>query len=411
MAEHQIEWTHGGLAALAPDPGGRRSHPDPAAPGLYLRVSPSGSKVFYFLYRLGGRGSRLRWLRMAPLGQIPLSRARKIAAKYRALALSRLDPAPLAQKPDGGTPISEVAGRFLAEHVAKNLKARTEASYRCFIGGQILPRLGGAPIEGLTREAVCQWHASAVREGGGGSVGANRALSILSSICTQAEKWGLIPQGSNPCRHVKPFSEAPRLRDIQPFELSAIGEAIRRGEKRAINPWALGAIKVIALCAGRVSEVLFMRRGQDIFLEKGYALIRDHKTSGKAGGKRLELPPAAVAVLQGLPQKGDSPWYFAGRGADAPLSPACLRSAWNRICAAAGVRDLHLHDFRSFAASEGLEQGIDARTTAKLLGHSNSQTTERHYLRVREKMFAKAAAKISAPIAKAFGLEEGDGGG
>jgi len=406
MAEYQIEWTHSGLAALAPDPNRRRCHRDPAAPGLYLRVSPSGAKVFYFLYRLGGRGSRLRWLRIAPLGHIQLSRARRVAAKYRALALSRQDPATAGSKPEGGTPISEVAERFLAEHVAKKLKTRTESSYRCFIGTQILPKLGGTPIQSLTREAVCEWHASAVGESGVGGVGANRALSILSSICTQAEKWGLIPQGSNPCRYVRPFSEAPRMRDIQPWELSAVGEAIRRSERESRHtPWALAAIKVIALCAGRVSEVLFMKRGEDMFLDKGYAVIRDHKTSGKVGGKRLELPPAAVEILQNLPQKGDSPWYFAGRGPNAPMSPACLRTAWNRICRAAGVQNLHLHDFRSFAASEGLEQGIDARTTAKLLGHSNSQTTEKHYLRVREKMFAKAAAKISSAIVKAFGLD------
>jgi integrase len=168
--------------------------------------------------------------------------------------------------------------------------------------------------------------------------------------------------------------------------------------------WVLAAIKVIALCAGRVSEVLFLRRGPDMFLEKGYAVIRDHKTSGKVGSKRLELPPAAVEILQNLPQKGESDWYFPGRCDSAPLSPACLRRAWNLICQEAGVRDLHLHDFRSFAASEGLEQGIDARTTAKLLGHSSSQTTERHYLRVREKMSAKAAEQISSAIVRAFGL-------
>jgi len=70
----------------------------------------------------------------------------------------------------------------------------------------------------------------------------------------------------------------------------------------------------------------------------------------------------------------------------------------------AKVKNLHLHDFRSFAASEGLDRGIDARTTAKVLGHSNSQTTERHYLKVREKKAAQAIAQISSTIADAFGL-------
>ena len=398
------------MAALAPDPTKRKSYADPSAPGLYIRVSPNGTKVFYFLYRLGGRVAKLRWLRIAPFGHLPLPVVRRIAAKHRAAALMHMDPG-AARPAAGGEPIADVVGRFMHEHVTKKLKSGTGANYRSFIGTQILPKLGSTPIQRLTREAVCEWHASAVGESGVGSVGANRALSILSSICTQAEKWGLIPQGSNPCRYVKPFSEAPRLRDIQPCELVAVGAAIRDCECAAkFNVWVLGAIKVIALCAGRVSEVLFLRRGPDMVLEKGYAVIRDHKTSSKVGGKRLELPPAAVEILQNLPQKGDSPWYFPGRRFEAPLSPACLRVAWNKICRAAGVQNLHLHDFRSFAASEGLEQGIDARTTAKLLGHTNSQTTERHYLRVREKMSAQAAAQISSSIVKAFGLEVAPGG-
>jgi len=404
MTKHSIEWTHAALASLSPDPAGRRCYADPSTPGLYIRVSPNGTKVFYFVHRLGGRRSKQRWLRIAPFGALSLSRVRRIAAKYRALAICHIDPA-IRGGAVGGTPVADVVERFMVEHVDKKLKARTGIAYRCTIGTQILPKLGGTPIEGLTREAVSAWHASAVDESGVGAVRANRALSILSSICTQAEKWGIIPQGSNPCRHVQPFNEAPRLRDIQPFELLALGRAIRECERLGRpKVWPLAAIKVIALCAGRVSEVLHLKRGQDIFLDKGYAVIRDHKTSGRIGGKRLELPPAAVEILRNLPRKGRSDWYFPGRGEGAPLSPACLRVAWTGICRAAGVNDLHLHDFRSFAASEGLEQGIDARTTAKLLGHSSSQTTERHYLKVREGMSAKAAAQISSTIVKAFGL-------
>jgi integrase len=78
---------------------------------------------------------------------------------------------------------------------------------------------------------------------------------------------------------------------------------------------------------------------------------------------------------------------------------------WDRLCKAAGIVDLHIHDFRSFAASEGLEQGIDARTTAKILGHTSSKTTEQHYLNIRRRKTAEAAEQISAAVVKAFNLE------
>jgi len=99
-----------------------------------------------------------------------------------------------------------------------------------------------------------------------------------------------------------------------------------------------------------------------------------------------------------------SGYVFSGRDGK-PLSTNGLSMAFAKVRSHAGVDDLHLHDFRSFAASEGLEQGIDARVTAKLLGHASSQTTEKHYLKVRKRKTAEAALSISRPIAKAFGLE------
>ena len=36
---------------------------------------------------------------------------------------------------------------------------------------------------------------------------ANRTLGVLSKMFNMAEVWGLRPDGSNPCLHVKRFSE------------------------------------------------------------------------------------------------------------------------------------------------------------------------------------------------------------
>jgi integrase len=237
-------------------------------------------------------------------------------------------------------------------------------------------------------------------------VAANKALRVLSSICTQTEIWGMRQEGTNPCRHVKRFPETPRLRDIQTWELKAVGAALTKvGGAGRCSPWTIAAIKVIALCAGRVSEVLSLRHGADLFLDEGYALLREHKTSRTMGAKRLELPPEAVGIITNLPRPDGCPWVFPALRLDSHVPRTTLRSLWGRVCRMAGVADLHLHDFRSYAASEGLELGIDARVTAKLLGHSSSRTTERHYLNARKRKTAEAAAAIARPVARAFGLK------
>jgi integrase len=225
---------------------------------VYLRVYPNGAKVFYYVYRLGGRGSRQQWLKIGTFGDMPISQIRKAAQVYR--ARKNLGSDPSAQKKKAavaGITIADVAKRFLEEYAPVRLSAKSIDDYTRAINIHILPKLGKIPIKDLNRETIAQWHLSKKNKDGNGHVAANRALATLSSICTQAEIWGLRPEGVNPCKHVARFNEAPRVRDIKQTELEAIGAAIIKSEKEGIHSiWALAAIKVIALCSGRVSEVL-----------------------------------------------------------------------------------------------------------------------------------------------------------
>jgi len=325
MVKYFIKWTQKQLEKLEPDSRSRVNYADPSTPGLYLRVSPSGLKVFYFVYRMGGRATRLQWIKIASLNDISLMKARKLAHYYRSQVISGIDPVIAINKgAEPGTTIKKIAARFLAEY-AINLKLKSQIEYKSSIKNRIVPKLGKIPIQQLTRERVAKWHSSGINKNGVGAIAANRALAVLSSMSTQAQIWGLIPQGSNPCRYVKPFRETPRLRDIHHKELEAIGRAMKQKEVvESHNVWVLSAIKVIALCAGRVSEVLGLRRDKDIYLDEGYAIIHDHKTSAKTGSKRLELPPAAVAILRKLPKIDGNPWYFPGKTERAPLTTRSL---------------------------------------------------------------------------------------
>jgi integrase len=395
------------LAAMKAD-GEVRTLWDPQTPGLCFRMSASGSKSYYLVYRMGGRGTNSKWLKLGSFQSIPLVRVREVARAYKAQVDTGEDPAKaIAAKAGAGATVADVVERFMKEYAPQKLKPKSIADYTMTIGKHIIPKLGRIPIKDLDRATVSTWHSRGSDKNGAGAVAANRALAILSSICTRAEIWGLRQEGANPCRHVQRNPEVPRARDVQAEELEAIGRVLSQMETEgASSPWTLAAIKVIALCAGRVSEVLSLRWDGDLHLEDGYALLREHKTSKTAGAKRLELPPDPVEIIMALPRTVEGNMVFCGRGPDSALSRCSVANAWHRVCTLAGVEDLHLHDFRSYAASEGLEQGIDARVTAKLLGHSSSRTTEKHYLNVRKRKTAEAAAAIAGPVAKAFGLKK-----
>jgi hypothetical protein len=71
---------------------------------------------------------------------------------------------------------------------------------------------------------------------------ANRVLAVLSKMFNLAERWGLRPDGSNPCRHVEKFAELKRERMPSPAELARLGEALAAYDG---SPYAVAAVKLL----------------------------------------------------------------------------------------------------------------------------------------------------------------------
>lgn len=109
--------------------------------------------------------------------------------------------------------------QFMAEHVRPKLKARTAAEYELYI----VPRLGRHSIGELQRQDIAKLH----HEMASTPYQANHTLALLSKFFGWAEKHGLRPDGSNPCRHVEKYREARRERFLSQAELGRLGDALR----------------------------------------------------------------------------------------------------------------------------------------------------------------------------------------
>jgi integrase len=57
---------------------------------------------------------------------------------------------------------------------------------------------------------------------------------------------------------------------------------------------------------------------------------------------------------------------------------ADLKGPWRRVCRAAGLEDLRLHDLRHSFASFGAGASLGLPIIGKLLGHSQAATTHRY---------------------------------
>src|SRR5260370_26142192 len=77
--------------------------------------------------------------------------------------------------------------------------------------------------------------------------------SVLSKMFNLAERWGLRPDGSNPCRHVEKFAEHKRERMLSPFELARLGDALAAHDG---SPYAVAAVKLLVFTRARLGDVL-----------------------------------------------------------------------------------------------------------------------------------------------------------
>ena len=214
-----------------------------------------------------------------------------------------------------------------------------------------------------------------------------------------AERWGLRPDGSNPCRHVEKFAERKRERMLSPAELARLGDALAAYDG---SPYAVAAVKLLVFTGARLGEVLGLR-WEWIDFERGEARLPDSKT----GAKTLHLPPPALAVLAELPRLDGNPYVIVGAKPGAAL--VNLEKPWRAIRKPAGLDDVRLHDLRHAFASVAASSGMGLPIIGKMLGHSQPATTAR-YAHLASDPVKAAAAAVAGKIAAAMGGGSGDAG-
>ena len=365
--------------------------------GFGVRVHPSGRKVYVVKYRHHGRIVKKT---IGPHGAIPPAAARACAAEIITAARTGKDPAgkdsrekePAERGPRetaAAATMHELAGRFLEEYVPIRCKPNTAHSYRGSLARHVLPRLGERQVADVTRGDVATLH----HQMRAVPFAANHTLGILSVMFTMAEIWGLRPEGSNPCRHVKRFREDKRERFLSDEEYRRLGAVLRRAEQTGTEAApAVAAIRLLMLTGCRLSEILTLR-WEDVDLEAAELRLTDSKT----GSRVVHIGRPAVAVLRGMARVDGNPWVIAGRRPRSRI--ASLHYPWGRIRKRAGLDDVRLHDLRHSFASGGLLVGEGLPMIGKLLGHSQIQTTAR-YAHLADDPVKAAADRIANRIAR-----------
>jgi integrase len=378
--------------------------------GFGLKAFPSGAMSWIVEYRpgAGGRGVSKRRMVLGSLKNLTPEEARNRATGILAEVRLGGDPAANRAEARAADNVRDLLTSFMDNHVRTKRKARTAKLFDGYINNHIAPALGTKKASTLTRADVERLHKAI---GKTNPVTANRVVALIGAVFAYGLRNTLLPrQTDNPAKRIEKFPEQMRERFLTDAELARLGDAIRQAEtcgaprqtsnqKHApktpikIGPHAAAAIRLLIFTGARLREILDLR-WDDVDLQRGLLFLRDSKT----GKKTIVLGTAAQAILVELPRVGN--FVIAGNHDDKPRSD--LHKPWALVSKQAGLTGLRLHDLRHSFASVGAGSGLGLPIIGKLLGHTNSKTTER-YAHLAADPLRRASDAISGAIAKAMG--------
>jgi integrase len=120
-----------------------------------VKVTPKGSKVFVYQYRLGGRGAKTKRFTIGKYGPLTVERARKQAETLALQVASGVDPQQtkkVAQRQVRELAFKPYVERFRAEFLEK--KWETHKFAHSLLTSHAVPVLGDTPLTAISRRDV-----------------------------------------------------------------------------------------------------------------------------------------------------------------------------------------------------------------------------------------------------------------
>jgi integrase len=244
-------------------------------------------------------------------------------------------------------------------------------------------------IDEIEQSHVLTWFNKVSVNGGPGA--GNRCFEILRSMFNHAERWGMRPEGSNPCTYIRPNKRRKCERFLSNQEIARLGEVLHR--KLRTHPLHSTIVQLLLLTGCRVSEIKDLTWSE---VKGGRLLLHDSKT----GPRTVWLGDEAQMLLASLERRGSSDRVFWNKQTRRPVAE--MHGFWAEVRTEANLPGVRLHDLRHSFASHAAARSETLPMIGKLLGHSRLQTTSR-YAHLDDGRVLEAAERIGALIADAMG--------
>jgi integrase len=360
---------------------------DTEVPGLHLKVTSAGRKVFLYYHR-DTMGQQKRPA-LGQVGLISLEKARELARKtwyesrYVLATPTTIQTALVKSVQSKPKPawvsLSELCERYVEGQVRqKSEECGTMTSYatarRALVTGDKLDAIRNKNCGDIDQVVLVEqyerWRTL------NGPAAANQMLDYLRA----AWNWGAKPQRrlcpkGNPTEGIDRAARTKRRTVLKPGEYARVMKAMGSLDSGK-NRTAMGVIKIELFTGLRTIEgrTLEWSRIDPEHLEFTF----------RAKGGEMQTKPLTKQALAVLRQYGSNPdtdkHVFPGERAEC-ISYNRVRDLWDLIRREARCPHVNLHDLRRSFLTYGEGEGImTVEQAAEAAGHSNSNTTKLHYL-------------------------------
>lgn len=329
---------------------------DSRTPRLAICNWSTGSKVWYWIGRIGGRMARIK---LGAFPEMTPENARKAAQRTSVDVADGIDPR--HGKRRGEWTLGVLFDTYIEQKPNVNKKpvsyAEDEKQF-----GRYLTKFRSRPLSTINRATITDLHSRLGRKHG--HYAANRLLALLSMLFNYAIEIDAI-DGANPCKGVRRYREQERDRFLDAAEIKRLHAALDYEDELFRD-----FFRMLLYTGARRSNVMAMRF-EDIDFDGAVWRIPTTKNSDPL---RVPLVDNAVEILRRRRESVEGEWVFPARRGKTPhLSEP--KTAWERIRKRANLRDVRIHDLRRTLGSWQAAGGASLPIIGKSLGHRNPKTT------------------------------------
>lgn len=366
------------------------------AHGLYLEITPNGSKLWRLKYRVAGKEKKLSFGAYPAVG---LQQARKKRDEARQLLAEGKDPSAERQaekeaQQSNGLTFETLAREWHAYRAPRWAKSTADKT-AAYLESDLLPALGNRPVKAITRPELVEL-IRRIEDRGAHNV-AKKCRQWLSQIFRFGLAKGSVD--SNPATDLDVVAaHAPATRHHPHVTFAELPELLGKVDTAKINVLTRHAIRLLVLTGVRPGE---LRAAPWAEFDLDAAVWTIPKERMKARRPHIvPLPHQAVAILRELQEiTGRYELVFAGRNSSArPMSENTV----NKALSDAGYKGRQTgHGFRHLLSTELNSRGYNRDWIERQLAHGDQdeiRDTYNHatYLEQRRDMMQAWADSIDA---------------